>query len=297
MKTSQRQVLLALALIAPCESSASNIVCEPLTEHARNDLTQYIRKLGRIPESSAVALFDAGLEAGSCYRKLVFSVEGTGGKLPFYLSPDQRFLSTELFDSHLDPIEAEGKESSRIDMLLKAYIERHQPPIMGRSDAPITIVVFSDFQCPFCRKALEILTKQLPDISAGAARIVYLHFPLPGHNWARPAAESSDCVARENFWDLQAFVFDHQSETNPANLTNRLTDYLASKGRSQEQISEFRQCAESKTHSGVAEAVALGQQLDVTGTPTIFINGHRLVGLTSVEQIRSLIPEARPGKD
>src|SRR5450631_2791186 len=92
----------------------------------------------------------------------------------------------------------------------------------GPSDAPVNIILFSDFQCPYCSQLAKTMRQDLPKKYGDKVRVTFVEFPLSAiHPWARAAAESAQCLGAQNpaaFWAFHDWIFDHQKETTPANL-------------------------------------------------------------------------------
>jgi protein-disulfide isomerase len=148
-------------------------------------------------------------------------------------------------------------------------------PERGPKGAPVTIVEFGDLQCPACKAAqptIEGLVAAEPN-----ARFVFQNFPLEMHNWAAKGAAYSDCVSRASndaFWKFVSKTYDTQSDITAENADEKLTaiaDGVGVKG------SDIADCAaKPETKARVDASVALGKSVDVTGTPTLFVNGRRI---------------------
>jgi protein-disulfide isomerase len=148
-------------------------------------------------------------------------------------------------------------------------------PERGPKDAPVTIVEFGDLQCPACKAAqptIEALVAAEP-----AARFVFQNFPLEMHNWAAKGAAYADCVGRasnDTFWKFISKTYETQSDITAENADEKLTaiaDGAGVKG------ADIVACAvKPETKARVDASLALGKSVDVTGTPTVFINGRRV---------------------
>jgi len=163
-------------------------------------------------------------------------------------------------------------------------------PTLGPPDAPVTIVEFSDLQCPYCKQAQPTIDKLLSEEKS--ARLVFQNFPLPSHNWAAKGADYADCVAEklpEAFWKFMHSVYDVQADITPENADEKLTamaDQAGVKG------SEVAKCSASAEAAGrVQHSIALGASVDVTSTPTLFINGRKINNVNGVpfELLKSLV--------
>jgi protein-disulfide isomerase len=274
--------------------SRSAAECPPLAAADRAKVREYVRKLMKAPDGTRVELTDWPTEGQSCFRKLDFSVDGTS-RVVLYLDPDQRFLAPQLWDTQLDPEKAEAEETARVREKINSYLSAHNTPLLGRKDAPITIAVFSDFQCPFCRKAIQVLTKDVLPVAGDQVRLAYLHYPIASHPWARPAADAAECL-RESpaFWRITDFIFEHQAELNPRYLSRAITDYVGTLAESDVEVDAARACvASGKAASNVDEDSTLGRALNVSATPTLFINGERLVGVKNADEVERVISRQR----
>jgi protein-disulfide isomerase len=146
-------------------------------------------------------------------------------------------------------------------------------PARGPASAPVTIVEFSDLQCPHCKEAAPTIEKLLnedPNV-----HFVFQSFPLPMHNWAMKAAEYADCVARSSndaFWKYISSVYSAQTDITAENADQKLTDLADSSGVNGKEIAAC--AAKPETQSRVEASVALGKSVDVNATPTLFINGR-----------------------
>jgi protein-disulfide isomerase len=148
-------------------------------------------------------------------------------------------------------------------------------PSRGPKDAAVTIVEFGDLQCPACKAAqptIEALVAAEPH-----ARFVFQNFPLEMHNWAAKGAAYADCVGRASndaFWKFVSKTYETQADITAENADEKLTalaDGAGVKG------SEIAACAtQPETKSRIDASTALGKKVDVTGTPTLFINGRKV---------------------
>ena len=154
-------------------------------------------------------------------------------------------------------------------------------PARGSADAPVTIVEFSDLQCPHCKEAQPTVDKLMAEEKN--ARLVFQNFPLQSHDWAAKAAAYADCIGRNSndaFWKFVQSVYDTQSDILTSNADEKLT---ALADKSGVKGSDIAVCAaKPETASRVEHSVALGKSVDVTGTPTLFINGRKVGNITGL---------------
>ncbi len=156
-------------------------------------------------------------------------------------------------------------------------------PALGRPDAPVTIVSFSDYQCPFCRRMLDTLIavhEAYPD----TVQVVYRHYPL--HEGAGPLAEAALCAGDQGrFWEYHLELFSPE-QIDPS------ASYLIAE-RLGLDVDAFGVCLTSGRHTRqVQDDFAEGQRLQITGTPTSFINGRRLRGAVALPQLVEAVEAA-----
>jgi protein-disulfide isomerase len=160
----------------------------------------------------------------------------------------------------------------------------------GPANAPATIVEFSDLQCPHCKAAQPAVEKLLAD--KPNARFVFQPFPLPSHDWAAKAAAFGDCVGRANnaaFWKFVDAVYNAQSDITQANAEEKLTAIATDVGTKGTDIAAC--AAKPDTKARIDHSVELGKAVDVTGTPTVFINGRKVanVGGTPPDVLKGMV--------
>jgi protein-disulfide isomerase len=187
----------------------------------------------------------------------------------FYVSKDGRFLFRgDLSDMTKDPL-AENL----------AKIRMTDAPAIGDPKAPVTIVEYSDFECPVCRNLHDALRGILPNYG-GKVRVIFKDFPLEQlHPWARTAAIAGRCAYQqkpEAFWKVYDLIYDNQEIISAANAWGKMTDYAS---QAELDADAFKSCMSSpEAGAAVNASHANGEKLEVTSTPTLFVNGRRMVG-------------------
>ena len=165
-------------------------------------------------------------------------------------------------------------------------------PTKGALGAPIQIVEFSDFECPHCRDMAPILAKIMTEFD-GKAVFHFKHFPLSFHEYAPNAAAAAIAAGLQGkFWEFHDKMFGNQSALQPENLKK----YAADLGL---DTAKFNQCLDSaKYEARVQGALAVGGQLGISSTPTVFVNGRLINGAQPIEVFQSVIDDelARGGK-
>ena len=156
-------------------------------------------------------------------------------------------------------------------------------PWTGVADAPITIIEFSDFECPYCKRSLPIL-KELLTAYPGQLKLVYRDFPGPNHQQALSAAEAAQCAAEQNqFWPYHDALFNTQDP-------GTMWDFSALADEIGLQLPLFDTCMEQHRYrKEVLNDLQDGLNLHVTSTPTFFINGRPVVGAQPVASFHTII--------
>jgi protein-disulfide isomerase len=285
-----QNLLFPLLLGVCCLAKAQN--CPTLSASTKSSLVKYVREEYKIDEKSELTLIREDLVPNSCYRELTF--EGKNAvkvwQLTMYLSPDQRFLSGEIFDTTLDPIEAERRKAAA----LMAGLSENKGASKGPDRAPVTIVVFADFECPYCKKLADLIDQVLPS-AKDEVRVVFHHMPLSIHPWARIASEGAACAqlqGSEAFWRMHDKLFHYQAEITEENVGSKITEFAKSvEGL---DLAAFRSCVDNQMSLGlVLRDINLASVNHVNATPTLFINGHRVVGVKDINQMGQLIAAAK----
>jgi protein-disulfide isomerase len=156
-------------------------------------------------------------------------------------------------------------------------------PTRGPKDAPVTIVEFSDFECPYCGSAFETV-EQVMNAYAGKVRLVYRQFPLSFHPHAAKAAEASLCAADQGkFWEYHDVLFKNQKKLEPTDLKAHATEVGM-------DAQKFGQCLESGEKKKAVDAdQQAGLAAGVGGTPAFFINGIFLNGAQPIDEFKKVI--------
>ncbi len=255
-------------------------------------LVEGIRAFLKVPASVSVEIVDGEPVNGSCYeRLLVETVEPTRIRdITVFLSPDRHFVSHDVTD-----LRGGSTVGSSTATAALANVPSDSP-ILGRPDAKITIVEFSDFECPYCRNAAKIIENVVegdPNV-----RLVFRHLPLAMHPWALYASRASICAGGDRFWKLHDFYFENQKQITPQNVAAKTTEFLT-------PLSGFDPAAFESCTSSVASLdtvrrdVRAAAKLNVLGTPSVFVEGKSVRVADSADEVRSQIASivGRPIRD
>lgn len=169
-------------------------------------------------------------------------------------------------------------------------------PYLGRADAPVTIIEFSDFQCPFCRKLWRDVLPQIKKdyIDTGKVRFVYRDFPLVAlHEMAQPSAEAAECAQDQGkFWDMHDKIFAQQDKKGQGTIAYTIADIKKWAGQIGLNQNQFDGCLDTgKYKSEVEKDQTDGVAAGVQGTPATFINGQLVSGAQAYEIFKRAIEE------
>ena len=272
-----RFVVAGLAVMA-----SSTLVFADASEDA---LIKYYRKKNNLPPAATVTVTgvkDSASIKGA--KEGTISIGGPQGNksATFIASPDLKYVVFgDVLDTSVDPSKA-----------VMAKMNLKDEPFSGAKDGKVTIVEYSDFQCPYCKRGYDTIETQVLKQYEGKVKFYFRHYPLPFHPWAMPGAIAAECAKvqkPEAFWTLYHSYFEHQADVNPTNVKEKGAEYLKDSGI---DMAKWNDCFDKKaTQDKVSAQQTEGQGLGVTGTPAFFINGRMLVGAQPFEQFKNVIDD------
>lgn len=261
------------------QSSASGSAAPKLNKQTFAD---YVRYAEGFPAVVQIAVDDPTPSPFKGYYRVLVHLSSGAQRLDrlYYVSADgQQFIAGNIWDVNRSPF---------VDTL------QHLPtdgPSFGPANAKITIVVFSDFECPYCRELAKTLRDNVPQKYPNDVRVIFEDFPIDAiHKWARSAAEAARCIAAEKpeaFWAFHDWIFEHQQEVDSANLAAKVTAFAQ-----QQSLDTTKISACMANHAMAAQVNAsqkAGQELQISRTPTLFINGRMVPGAVPWEQLDTVI--------
>jgi protein-disulfide isomerase len=209
----------------------------------------------------------------------------------------REFLQQQKTDARRTALVDGLRASAKIDIRLeapvafRATVDIAGAPVRGTTSAPVTIVEYSDFHCPFCRRVQPTLTSLLQKYP-GKVRLVYKHLPLDGlHPQARRVSEAAWCAAKQDkFWGFHDAVYNDSG--NDASDTT-LTRYATAAGL---DAAAFTAClASAETKAAIQRDVEQGEALGLNSTPGFFVNGREIRGAQPIEAFESIIDDELRG--
>jgi protein-disulfide isomerase len=206
--------------------------------------------------------------------------EQVSGQIRQYLEQRGQFEAREKF---FEGLSAKYKVERKLEPLRAEVAPTG--PAKGPANAPVTIVEFSDFQCPFCSRIVPTL-EQVKAKYGDKVRIVFRQFPLGMHPQAQKAAEASLCANEQGkFWEFHDFMFQNQQQLAVESLKAKAKELGLN-------ADSFNSCLDSgKFASKITEDQEAGSAAGVSGTPALFINGRFINGAVPLEQITEVIDD------
>lgn len=206
-----------------------------------------------------------------------------GGKKDefYYVSKDgHKIFKGNVYDINQSPFE------SNLEKLKTA-----SQPSFGPAGAPVSMVIFSDFQCPICKEEAQVLRQNVAKNFPDKVRVYFMDFPLDSiHDWAHTAAIAGRCVYRQSpakFWDYFDWVYDNQQNIGLDNFSSKFQSFASEHGLDGMQLGR---CVDNKlTDPEVTKSITEGYQLQVSATPTIFLNGRKIEGGVPWQTLEQLI--------
>jgi protein-disulfide isomerase len=265
---------------------------------------RHVRSYTGLPADAKVTIGDRTPSAFSGYDTLPVSIEREGNKqvFNFLISKDGgKLFYLKEFDLSEDPY-----------VRIMKKIDTSHRPVRGAPDAKVTIVVYDDFQCPFCAKMYVTLFNEVMNRYRDKVRVLIKDFPiLDAHPWAMRAAVDSQCLAQQDseaYWEFSDIVHTKQQEFNQTTRvrtpgTPSPLDSLAAEVGQKHGVNAgtLQACLSAQDQSKVQASMQEGRELGVSATPTMFVNGQEQEGILTAEQLRGLLDlalseAAPPGK-
>lgn len=238
-------------------------------------------------QGQATATLKGVTELDALYK---VELEIQGQSFQSYVTKDGKFLFPQGIDLTEEPrAPSMPSEPSAPPTGSKVEVSVDDDPSIGPEDAPVTIVEFSDFECPYCGKVVPTV-KQILKEYEGKVRLVFRDFPLGFHQNAQKAAEAAECADdQDKFWEYHYKLFENQKALDVSSLKQYAKDLGL-------DSSEFNTCLDSGKHEEeVKKDMAEGQSYGVSGTPAFFINGIKVSGAQPFGNFASIIDSELEG--
>ena len=263
----------------------------PLNAELERRIERQVRAYTEVPPQAQISFGARTPAKFPGYDNLPVFIEASGVKktLNFLLAQDgSKLLYITEIDLREDPY---ARNMRRIDISGR--------PWRGAEDGKVSVVVYDDFQCPFCAKMYVTLMNEVMVHYRDRVKIVMKDFPLiEAHPWAMRAAIDSHCLADQSlaaYWDFADYVHTHQQDvsakiqTAGGDLTamDTLTRDIGQKNGLRQEL--LQACLALQDPGKVESSLAEGKSLGVSATPTMFINGQEIEGGVSADQLREIL--------
>lgn len=290
------KIFAAALLVLGSLASAAPGNAPPAIDKAK--LATYVRYAEAFTPAVKIVVDDPVPSAYPGYDRVIVHVSLGAQTIDriYYVTPDgQHFINGAIWDLGRNPF------LDTLDRLPKAG------PSFGPADAKVTIVLFSDFECPFCRALAQTIRENVPKYYPHDVRVVFENFPLVKHPWAEAAAEAGDCLSEQKtaaFWAYHDWIFAHQQQVTESNPPQKAIDSEAAEIAKQQGADPAKVASCIETHAAaeaVHKSVRLGQELGISQTPTFFVDGRMVAGSVDWNTLKTLIemelnrPKGIPG--
>ncbi len=286
--------LVVLGLVLPS-------IAAGLDADTKKQVVDYYRRKANLPPESTAELVDiTESKIAGVQQATIRITTGTNVQdVSMLMSADGKYVVFSGVDRNRMGVGGIEDVTSDPFAAVMQKLTLDDSPSKGPKDAAVTIVEFSDFQCPYCSRAYNTLKNQVMKEYEGKIRLVYKNFPLSFHKWAEPAGVATECAYDQDndaFWVLYSYYFDNQREITPENLKEKTLEALKD---TKIDTAKFTDCFDNnKTADRVRADMAEGQSVGVTGTPAFLINGRFLSGAQPFPRFKAIIDDElqRAGK-
>jgi protein-disulfide isomerase len=254
----------------------------------KTTLENYIRHLQTWDRSINLEISDP--KSAPMDGFLEFNIHASKDKasqeLVFYVSKDgKHILQGTVFETAENPFKSDLDKLKGITALSPNY---------GTQGAPVVIVEFSDFQCPYCRDEAKTLRSNILKAYPKEVHLYHLDMPIESiHPWARAAAVAGHCAFKQNagaFWDYYDWIYDHQADITADNLKAKVLEWA--KDKANVDSLQLNRCMDTKeTDSEIALSIEQAKNLQVNQTPTFFVNGRRMAGAIDWPTMKHVIDD------
>ncbi|MFZ0680295.1 thioredoxin domain-containing protein [Candidatus Binatus sp.] len=267
---------------------AAPIATDPAKDAALKD---YLQKHFKIPSPDLIKL-------GPAFRT---PIEGLFARQLIVSNEQGQNVSTSLF---FDKNETKAIIGQYIDTSREPWgrtnmsgVSLDDRPTQGPANAPVTIVEFADFECPFCAHAFSVIETLVNTTYKGKVKVIFKAYPLNVHPWAMKAAEAAECARMQNpdaFWDFARYFYTNQGSIDAKNIQDNV-DKLAKTEKL--DAPSLKACMESaQTEASIKQDQTDGNSIHVSSTPTFFVNGIPVVGLPDGKIMDYVIESELSGK-
>jgi len=290
-----RQTLFTV-LIAPLFFICTAFIQQTATSDLDQRIERQVRAYTEAPPTAQITIGARTPSNFTGYDNLPVTVEANGIKKPisFLIAKDgSKLLYITEIDLHEDPYAANMRK-----------IDTRGRPFRGAENGAVTLVVYDDFECPFCARMYITVMNEVITHYRDRVKIVMKDFPiLDAHPWAMRAAVDAHCLANQDlaaYWDFSDYMHTHQQEVSakviktPGSIDAAALDAIAKESSARHQIKPevLQGCIAAQDESQVRSSLEEGKSLGVSATPTMFVNGQQVDGVQTAETLRIVLDRA-----
>ncbi len=281
-------VALAQNSLASPASGEAPVATDPARDAA---LKTYLQKHFKIPSPELIKLgpaFKTPIDDLLARQIVVSNDQGQNIATTMFFDKNQ---SKAIIGQYLD---VSSEPWGRVNMGAVSLDDR---PTQGPANAPVTIVEFADFECPFCAHAFSVIETLVNTTYKGKVKVIFKAYPLNVHPWAMKAAEAAECARLQNpaaFWDFARYFYTNQGTINAKNLPDQVAKLAKAQKLDEPSL---KACMDSpQTEARIKQDQLDGNSIHVTSTPTFFVNGIPVVGLPDGKVLDFVIDSELAGK-
>ncbi len=269
-------------------AGAAAVATDPAKDAA---LKTYLQKHFKIPSPDLIKMgpaFKTPIDGLLARQLVVGNEQGQSVSTTLFFNQNEsKAIVGQFLDTSID---AWG----RVNM---STVNLDDHPTQGPADAPVTIVEFADFECPFCAHAFSVIETLVNTTYKGKVKVIFKAYPLNVHPWAIKAAAAAECARLQNpaaFWDFARYFYTNQGSINVKNIQDNV-DKVAKAQKLDGPA--LKACMDSaQTAARIKQDQTDGDTIHVSSTPTFFVNGIPVVGLPDGKVLDFVINSELAGK-
>lgn len=278
-------ISLSFILYKTLINSSSPLPKEEKQKEVNKRIESYLRKLMEVPEEIVIRFGSWEKSEISGLNKVQVGFYRGEEKIRedyLYIANEGRYIILgEVFDITVDPY---------YEALQKITTQNN--PIAGNKRSNFIIALFTDFQCPYCARASEVVREKILPEFGERIKFVFKNFPLKSiHPLAESEAIAAACVYlqdNDTFWKIEEYLFENQNQINPNNLEEKLFAWVLENKNL--NFEKFKRCyAEKESLYIINQDIKEAEEVKVTSTPTFFIQGRKVVGARKFEELKKII--------
>lgn len=257
--------------------------CPPLGLDTSSKIAHYLDARTVSGETLKIEIVASELVPNSCYLKLTIKASIIPHPIFLFISPDRRFISNNLFDLD-EPSDVASLSARQIQQRLVS----ESSPRLGSSQH--VLVEFGDFECPYCSDFARWFNS-VPSEMRQRYSLIFKHLPLPQHPWAMSVAQLMACVQKispEEFWPIYSYIYESQRDITLSNFQTKILDRFQQDNTPNREL--VAKCFADRAASGiVSRDINTAALLHVHSTPTLFLDGYRVLPIKSEEDLVELL--------